>query len=81
MNWQVKFSLYPYFVCFKLFQCFRKQVANPSDIVKMQRNIKRVKVEKRPIDEEAMNNAFNKVRINLIRSFWGAKIIFSNFPG
>lgn len=37
------------------------QVANPSDIVKMQRNIKRVKSEKKPIDQEAMNNAFKKV--------------------
>lgn len=31
----------------------------------MQRKIKRTKVEKRSIDEEAMNNAFNKVWFNL----------------
>lgn len=37
------------------------QVANPSDIVKMQRNIKRVKSEKKSIDNEAMNNAFERV--------------------
>lgn len=41
--------------------CFGVQVANPTEIVKMQRMIKRTKVEKRSIDEEAMNNAFNKV--------------------
>ncbi|XP_055324860.1 double-strand break repair protein MRE11-like [Sitodiplosis mosellana] len=41
-------------------QQFNQQVANPSEVLKMQRNTKRVKVEKRSIDEEAMNNAFNK---------------------
>lgn len=46
--------------------CF-KQVANPSEVVKMSRNVKRVKVEKRPINEEAMNNAFNKVCITSAR--------------
>lgn len=38
-----------------------EQVANPSDVVKMNRNVKRVKHEKRSVDEEAMNNAFHKV--------------------
>lgn len=44
-------------------QQFNQQVANPSDLLKMQRaNAKqRVKNEKRPVDEEAMQNAFNKV--------------------
>lgn len=28
----------------------------------MSRNIKRTKIDKKPIDEEAMNDAFNKVR-------------------
>lgn len=40
---------------------FDTQVANPTEIVKMQRTVKRTKVEKKPIDEEAMSNAFNKV--------------------
>ncbi|XP_031620222.1 double-strand break repair protein MRE11 [Contarinia nasturtii] len=41
-------------------QQFNHQVANPSELVKMQRNIKRVKAERRPINEEAMNKAFEK---------------------
>lgn len=42
-------------------QQFNQMVANPSEVVKMQRNIKRVKVERRTIDENAMNKAFEKV--------------------
>lgn len=39
------------------------QVANPMDMVKMERANKRVKIEKRPVDERAMRNAFEKVII------------------
>lgn len=37
------------------------QVANPIDMIKMEHNIKRVKAERKHIDEEAMRNAFEMV--------------------
>lgn len=35
------------------------------DMVKMERNLKRIKVEKKSIDEQAMRNAFEKVNKNI----------------
>lgn len=45
-----------------VFCFFRKlKVANPSELLHMQKFIKRVKAEKTEIDAEAMENAFNAI--------------------
>lgn len=44
----------------------------------MQRMIKRTKVEKKAIDEEAMNNAFNKVELKIL-SLLCFQLTFAHF--
>lgn len=42
-----------------VFLLYKLKVANPSEVLHMQKFIKRVKVEKTEIDENAMAKAFN----------------------